>query len=133
MAINFKRLEDISRALKPKLQNGRTFHTTFVYHGNKLLAIGVNDHTKEHRRKLFGKYQPTKESDGEYIPGIHSEISSLIKLGLEDCGHLTFVNLRIDNNGDPAMSKPCLNCLGVMENISFKKFWYFDGNNYVLL
>ena len=130
MAINFKRLEEITRALKPISQNGRNFHTTFVYWGNKLLVIANNDYKKIHPYHVFGPYKPLKNETENYKAGIHSEISSLIKLGLEECSHLTFVNIRIDNDNMPAISKPCGNCSKVMNDIGFKTFWYHDGKTY---
>lgn len=135
MAINFGRLEEISRALKDFRSTGQSFHVTFAYHGNKLLAIGQNDYSKLHRYHKFGKYLSTKSTHKKtYNAGIHSEVSALLRLGLSDCDHITFVNIRIDNNGNPAISKPCLNCNRIIsEQFGYKNFWYYDGNEYVKL
>lgn len=131
MAINFKRLEDITRSLKPFNQTGKTFHTTFIYKGSKLLKIGHNSYTKLHREHKFGKYRPTKDDSSRYTAGIHSEMDAIIKLGQTDCSDLTFVNVRINNTGEPAISKPCLNCKRVLEQVGFKTLWYYDGENYI--
>jgi prepilin-type processing-associated H-X9-DG protein len=132
MAINFGKLEEITRALKSSKQTGKSFHTTFAFRGNKLLSIGINNYNKQHPSHKFGKYVPTK-SEGNYIAGIHSEISSVIKLGLEDCSDITFVNLRIDNNNKLANSKPCLNCNRVLDQLGYKNIWYFDGHSFIKL
>lgn len=130
MAINFKKLEEITRALKSSKQTGHSFHTTFAFRGNKLLSIGINNYNKQHPSHKFGQYRSTKGS-GIYVPGIHSEVSALIKLGVEDCSDITFVNLRIDNNGKLANSKPCFNCTRVLNQIRYKNVWYFDGSKFL--
>lgn len=132
MALNFERLENIAKALKPLSQTGKSFHVTFAYFGNKLLAIGTNNYDKVHPHYRFGRYVATKTSNhANYQAGIHSETSCIIKLGLEDCSHITFVNIRIDNNGKPAMSKPCFNCRKVLEQqVSYKNVWYYNGTSY---
>ena len=131
MAINFKRLEEITKALKPTKQTGKSFHTTFAFKGNKMLAIGCNNYNKLHPRHKFGNYEPTKDLASNYTAGIHSEISCIIKLGIEDCSDITFVNIRIDNNDNSAISKPCLNCGSVLEQIGNKKVWFYNGESYV--
>jgi hypothetical protein len=127
---NFARMERIAKALKPHHQNGKSFHVSFGYHGSKLLAIGINDYSKAHRSHIFGEYKANKRGS-KYQSGIHSEISMLLKLGLEDCSHLTVVNIRIDNNGNPAISKPCVNCQAVLDQVSYKALWFHDGESYI--
>ena len=129
MAINFKRLENLAKALKPLNQSGQSFHATFVYHGNKLICIANNDYSRLHPYHKFGQYIATK--NGNYIAGLHGETAALIKMGLEDCSHLTFVNVRIDNKGNAAISKPCLNCQRLLTQTGYKSIWYFDGTTYV--
>jgi len=130
MAINFTRLEEITRATKVGLQTGKSFHTTFVYRGNKMLCIAANNYNKAHRRHKYTEYKPNKPG-ANYQPCLHSEISALIRMGLEDCSDLTFVNIRIDNNSNPAISKPCPNCARVLKSVSYKNLWYYDGEQYV--
>lgn len=130
MAINFQKLENITRALKPIHQTGRSFHTTFVFNKKKLVCIANNNYSKQHRYHKFGHYK-SKCNTGNYIAGIHSECSALIKMGVEDCSHLTFVNIRIDNDDKVAMSRPCENCQGLLNNIGYKKLWYYDGDKYI--
>ena len=130
MAINFSKLEEITRALKSSKQTGKSFHTTFAFRGSKLLSIGINNYNRQHPSRKFGKYHATKGS-GIYTPGIHSEVSALIKLGLEDCCDITFVNLRINNNDKIANSKPCPNCSRVLNQIGYKNIWYYDGFHYI--
>lgn len=130
MAINFSRLEDITRAMKPLYQSGKSFHTTFVYHGSKLITIGNNSYDKQNLYYRFGQYKSNR-TQGNYKAGLHSEISSLIRLGLEDCFHLTFVNVRLNNLGETAISKPCSNCLRNLRAVGYKNLWYYDGEKYI--
>jgi hypothetical protein len=129
MALNFKRLESISSALKPLVQDGRAFHTCFIYSGSKLLTIGMNQYKKIHPYHKFGKYISYKNE--EYDSALHAEIDALIRHGESDCSNLTFINIRIDNNGNPAISKPCGNCQRILDGVGYKNLYYFDGTGYV--
>ena len=111
---------EITRALKEKKQSGRSFHATFIFDKSKLLSIGWNDYLKEHRRHKFGAYT-SKNKTGNYISGIHSESASIIKLGEQDCSNYTFLNIRIDNNGEVNIAKPCHNCMRLLEQVGFKR------------
>jgi len=128
MAINFARLEEITRATKVGLQTGKSFHTTFVYKGSKMLCIASNNYNKSHRHHKYTEYT---KPEGNYKPSLHSEIGALIRLGLTNCSGLTFVNIRIDNNGKAAISAPCNNCARVLKSIGYKNLWYYDGKQYI--
>ena len=130
MAINFARLESITKALKPRYQTGRAFHATFVFNKSKLICIANNDYSKLHPYHKFGEYKAVSNKD-QYVAGIHSECAAIIKLGLEDCSHLTFVNVRINNHDQVAISKPCINCARLLSQIGYKHLWYYNGNAYV--
>lgn len=118
------RYVEIARALKSKHQSGRAFHITVIFDKRKVLAIGLNDYGKEHRRLKYGIFSPTKGGSG-YKPSIHSELSAILKLGEEDCSNFTFLNVRIDNNNEPNLAKPCLNCFNILKNqVGFKKIIY---------
>lgn len=132
MTINFKRLEEISRSLRPVYQTGKNFHVTFVYNKNKLICTAFNDYSRMHPYHKWGQYKNTK-TNGEYKPCLHSELKAIIKMGLEDCSKLTFVNVRIDNNNKPRISRPCPNCMNILESVQYKRIWYFDGKRYVKL
>jgi hypothetical protein len=124
------RLEEIARSLKPARQSGRAFHVTAVYRKKKLVCIAHNDYNKRHRHHKFGVYAGDHPGS-DYQSGIHSETAALIKMGVEDCSGLTFVNIRIDNKGAPAISKPCKNCQRLLDSVGPKEVWYYDGEKYV--
>jgi deoxycytidylate deaminase len=115
---------EISLGLKPSKQTGQSFHATFVFNKNKIISIGVNNYHKMHPYHRMGKYLGYKKNPREYKPCIHSEISALLKLGEEDCSRYSFVNVRIDNNGELSMAKPCPNCQRVLEGVGYKRIFY---------
>ena len=124
----FEKSITIARALQGQRQTGRSFHTTFVYEKSKLIIIGINNYDKHRPWHKFGKYKPLKpEIKGQYIPCLHSEIDALSKLDTSDYSKLTFINIRINNNGVLANAKPCGNCERVISDINYKQFLYFDG------
>lgn len=131
MAINFKRLEDIARSLKRTEQTGKSYHCCFVYLGNKLIKIGQNNYTKLHRSHKLGNYKSFKNNSSNYIAGIHAEIDAAIRLGETDCSDYKFINIRIDNNGNSAISKPCKNCERILRELNVKRIIYFDGKKYI--
>jgi len=122
-----KKCIDISRCLKKDKESGRSFHSTFIFDKSKLLSVGFNNYKKLHRRNTFGPYRGTKDNPDQYIAGIHSEIDAVIKLGRTDCSRLTFINIRIDNNDMPNISKPCENCFRVLQGLGFKQIYYLNS------
>ena len=128
-----KRYVEIARALKSNNQTGQFFHVTFINRKSKTLAIGINNYKKNIDPKRWGRYNPTKTSrTPDYHPCIHSEISALIKLGKEDCSELDFYNIRIgNNNGEVMVSRPCINCQRVLNQVGFKNIYYHDENKRV--
>ena len=118
---------EITKCLKKDKESGRSFHTTFIFDKGKLLSIGFNNYNKLHRSTKFGKYKGTKANPDQYIAGLHSEIDSIIKLGRTDCSRLSFINIRIDNNDSPNMSKPCENCFRVLQGLGFKQIYYLNA------
>lgn len=127
-----KKYVEIARALKPGHQTGQYFHVTIVCKKRKVLAIGINDLHKLNIDHRFGPYTPSRgAAAGSYKSGIHSEVSALIKLGREDCSDLDFYNIRINNLGLPAASKPCHNCQRVLRQVGYKNIYYFDENGNV--
>jgi deoxycytidylate deaminase len=122
-----KKCIEITRALRQEKESGRSFHSTFIFDKGKLLSIGVNNYKKLHRSHKFGLYKGTKDNPEKYVAGIHSEIDAIIKLGNTDCSKLTFINIRIDNNNLPNISKPCENCFRVLQGLGFKQIYYIDS------
>lgn len=125
----YERAIEISIALKPKVQNGKSAHTTFVYHKSKMICVAVNNYNKRHNENRFGKYENWKGFKSEYRPCVHSELSALIKIGEEDISDYVFLNIRIDNNGRPNMAAACPNCTRTLQALGNpKKMFYSNAN-----
>jgi deoxycytidylate deaminase len=126
-----KKCIEITKCLKKHRQTGRAFHCTFVYEKSKLLCIGINNLKKLHRKNIFGVYKGFKDNPEKYIASIHSEIDALIKMGKTDCSKLTFINVRIDNEDNVKIAKPCQNCMKVLQGLGFKNIFYtLDNGSY---
>lgn len=119
-----KKITEIAYAYKGKAQTGRRFHMTFVLDKSKLVVFGINDYNRHHPARRYGEYKPYKCDKVDYVPGLHSEIAAIIKLGEHDCSKYTFVNVRVGNNGKLNNSKPCPNCQRVFEQLGYRKIYY---------
>ncbi len=116
---------EIARALKPLKATGKPFHVTACFRKSRLIAIGWNDYRHFHPAKRFGKYIGSKQSPDKYIPGRHSEIAAVLNSGEKDFSDVTFVNVRINNNNQVDMAKPCPNCFRVLtEQLNIKSIIY---------
>jgi formylmethanofuran dehydrogenase subunit E len=126
----YQRAIEISRALKPQIQTGKSAHTTIVYKKSKMVCIATNDYSKPHNERRFGRYENWKGFKTEYRPCTHSEAKAILKLGEENLSDYTFLNIRIDNNGNANMARACPNCMRTLQSFGGgpKKMFYSDGN-----
>lgn len=120
MAINYVKLEEISRALEP-IHRGlqRCFHTTFMIRKGKIVSIGWNS-VKSHPINLKYNYTNRQGKNIGGQVGTHSEISSALRYGQEDCSDITFINLRIDMNSKLNSACPCSGCSHFLSQVGFK-------------
>ena len=127
----FNRLIDISKAMKGRRQTGMRFHTTFFLKKSKIVCVGWNDYTKCHRAHKFGIYKAYRSSfANNYIPSLHSECAAIIKFGETNLSEYEICNVRIDNNFNPALTKPCPNCLTLLASLNPKKIYYSTQNGF---
>lgn len=121
------RVIETAKALQPAKQNGDNFHVTAIYDKNRLVSLGHNDYSRPHPERRFGKYKATRYIGTKYTPCRHSEISSLMRAGVEDCSDFTFINVRITNSGQVAMARPCVNCFNLLsKSVGFKEIYYTE-------
>lgn len=126
-----QRCVEISKALVSRNAYPKNFHTTFILNKNKIKAVGINT-PKTHPRNL----QLNHHKDGvDYHSdvGIHSELSAILKYNREDCSDCVFVNVRIDLNGNCVLSKPCVGCQSLLNQVGYKRFYYTDNNGEFVL
>jgi len=126
----YNRAVEIAKAMKPKTQNGKSAHSTFIIRQSRIICIAVNDYLKPHNAKKFGRYGNWKGFLTPYRPSTHSECAAVAKLGEEDISDYEFLNLRIDNNGNVNMARACPNCHNAIKSFGGgpKKMFYSDNN-----
>lgn len=121
--MNFERCVEISRALVPSKWFNKSFHTTFILRKGKIQSIGINSE-KTHPSVFKYNYKGKDGVDIRPFVGLHSELSAVIKYGEENCYDCTFVNVRLDKNGELNMSKPCIGCQHVLQQVGFKRVYF---------
>lgn len=122
--MRFDRFIEITKALAPLSRwDAKTFHTTFIVRKGKIQSIGVNS-LKTHPSVLKYNYRGQDGVDIRPFVGLHSELSAVLKYGEEDCSACTFINLRIDKNGEINMSKPCFGCQHLLHQVGFKRLYF---------
>lgn len=115
---------EIARALRVEKISGKSFHVSFLARKNRIVCMGWNDYNKHHPYHKFGHYKNYKGFTDNYRPSLHGELSCIIRMGLEDLSDFTFINCRINNNDEVAMSKCCLNCERILRQVGVKDFYY---------
>jgi len=112
-------LKDFSHSFKCRCK-----HYSFITKKNKLLSIGINNPKKTHPKNLKFKYVGRYNNNiSEYI-GVHSELSAVLKYGVDDLTNHVLINTRVNVAGKIANSKPCLGCQQLIKQLNFKKVYY---------
>ena len=124
-----QRAIEISKALKPKYQSGQHFHTSFAFQRSKIISIAWNNYDLEHLHHKYGQYKPTRDKDAKYKASRHSEICLLQKLILPP-QDLVLINVKIDNNNQPSLAKPCDNCIKVVDGLFKRIYFTIDEQTY---
>ncbi len=118
------RLIEIAKAMKTQKSTGRAFHVTAITKGKKILCLGWNNYLKGHSIKRFGKYENWRKLPNEYLPCRHGETDAIIKFGETDLSNYTVINVRVSNNNEIKLSKPCPNCTRVLSEINCRRVFY---------
>lgn len=113
---------EISKLLMSEKKTGRSFHMSFAFLKNKMVALAWNSYKDAHLTHVFGKYLPTRGGDN-YKAGRHSECQLLKKLRIPT-KDLTICNVRIDNNNRVAMAKCCPNCQKLLDSLGYRRILY---------
>ena len=125
--MNFNKIIEVSYALINKHNADlRCRHFSFIMDRNKIISIGLNN-PKTHPKNLKYNYTNKLNQKISDIVGTHSELNAVIKLGEEDCSGLTLVNTRINRNNKLDFSAPCNGCLDMINQLSFKRFYYSNS------
>lgn len=122
--MNTNRIIELAKVLKPNNWCKQCFHVTFAYNKNRPLAIAFNKPQCTHPINLRYNYKDKEGKPKNKLIGLHSEMAAMLRLGMEDCSHIDFYVVRIDNNGKPNMSKPCSGCMSVFNQVGYKNIYY---------
>jgi hypothetical protein len=101
----------------------RCRHFTFVYRGQRLVSVGLNN-PKTHPRNLLYRYRDRKGGDISEFVSIHSEMSAVMRLDRPSGRGLTLINTRINRRGSMDFSRPCPGCLDMICSMGFKEVYY---------
>lgn len=118
------RLIEIAKAMKAQKATGRAFHVSAITKGRKIMCLGWNNYLKGHSSKRFGKYDNWRNLPNEYLPCRHAETDALIKFGETDLSDYTIINVRVSNNQEIKLSKPCPNCQRVLLETNCRRIFY---------
>lgn len=125
------RYVNLAKALfrKGATSHGRTFNACFAVKNSKVIAIGLNDYDKDmsgYNRRLKTVYK--KYGEETYVPSLHAEVSSILKVGVDDCSALSFYCIRLDRMCHCQNSQPCANCMRMLRMVRAKNVYFYDKN-----
>ena len=123
------RYVNLAKALfrKGATSHGRTFNACFAVKKSQVIAIGLNDYDRDmsgynrHLRTVYKKY-----GEKTYVPSLHAEISSILKIGIDDCSALSFYCIRLDRGCHCQNSQPCANCMRMLRMVRAKNIYFYD-------
>lgn len=107
--------------------HGRTFNACFAVKKSQVIAIGLNDYDRDmsgynrHLKTVYKKY-----GEKTYVPSLHAEISSILKIGIDDCSALSFYCIRLDRGCHCQNSQPCANCMRMLRMVRAKNIYFYD-------
>lgn len=124
----------IATQLYPTVRRQKATVFCFIYDGNKLLSIGVNDMLNESPKALyFGKRFNIQKLTR--FPFECAETSAISKLWgrVTITGNEKVVVVRLKSLGSsennrriyvPALAKPCKNCTMILNGLGLDKVWW---------
>lgn len=123
------RYVNIAKALfrKGATSHGRTFNVCFAVKKSQVIAIGLNDYDRDmsgynrHLKTVYKKY-----GEKTYVPSLHAEVSSILKIGIDDCSALSFYCIRLDKSCHCQNSQPCANCMRMLRMVRAKNVYFYD-------
>jgi deoxycytidylate deaminase len=107
----------LAYASKNTQASHRCKHQAFLLRKNKIVAIGINN-TKTHPDNLKFAYRYPQAQ------GTHAEFKACLKGNKASYKGYELVVIRVDNNGQLAMSKPCEGCQRMLEHYQVDTIWY---------
>lgn len=110
----------------------QSYHFSFIWERNNLLAIGQNANTLDRKTMYFAK-RFNVEKFRQY-PYLHAEIDAISKLWgkIYVDNRLKLVSLRLDRYGQLRNSQPCIGCSAVLNGLGISKIWYSNSEGKIV-
>jgi deoxycytidylate deaminase len=101
-------------------------HCALVAQGPKILGVGFNRHGWSSMQK--GKFPSKKLKDG--VCTVHAEVDALLKVSnREDLRGATVYVIRVNKQGQLAMSQPCPMCSEILREHGIKRAFFTVSEN----
>lgn len=107
------------------------YHFSFLFERNKIVSVGQNQYDLSAKALYFAnRYNiPQKKS----FPYLHSEISAISRLWgkIRVDGRLKLVNVRFLKSGEMGISKPCPDCMEVLNALGIDQiYWSIEDGSF---
>jgi tRNA(Arg) A34 adenosine deaminase TadA len=110
---------------KAKVDNHTEYwrHYTFIVQDNKIVSWSPNQDSDPPVH--YGYKARFKRMDAGYRPKIHSEIACYRKAkGILDRKPFEIINIRLNKHKVMRLSKPCICCYSLLQELGCSKFYY---------
>lgn len=111
------RLIEIARGLAETKRTGSSFHVSFAVRGKRIIAVSINQYKSHPSTAHY------KSRSGDYFPTLHSETALVLALRNYHKKCDIYI-VRVMKSGKAGMSKPCVNCMELMNR--FDNIFYTD-------
>lgn len=126
--MNQKELMRCVTAISLSQPNGlgkRCNHIAIVTKRNRIISVGTNSDKTHPMAKTLKLARQTETMCAELAAALKIGLSH--KEGLPDFRGLTMTVVRVGNNGELRMSKPCQGCQRMLAQCGFKRVMYSNG------
>lgn len=125
---------DMAMSLFPASSAGRrqSYHFSFIWERNNLLAIGQNANRIDAKTMYFAKR--FNISRFRQYPYLHAEVDAISKLWgrIYIDNRLKLVSLRVNTLGVLCNSQPCVGCSAVLNGLDISKIWYSNSEGKIV-
>ena len=127
---------EMSHSLLPGEYNSRvkyrTYHFSFIWRRNKLLATGINGTVESPKCVKMG--QTFNSSYFKEYPYVHAEIDAISKLWgrTNICSSLSMVVIRLNIRGELMESRPCQHCMPVLAKLGLTKKLFYSSKGRIV-
>lgn len=124
--MNFGSLINKAIVLFELPQHNNYKHFSFIIKRNRIISLGWNLQKKTDTFAHKFKYKH---------PFIHSELMAIKNFPYPptELYKCKMINIRLNNNKQLRLSKPCKNCQNLLNFFELKEIWYSHNNGFKLL